>query len=907
MNKLVKGVALGLSLLSAPARAEGLSGWIYADPSGVLLSSPTVTPFDDGSALVVGDYMTNGQAQEYSSLTGEWALLGTPLFPRTRHAAVSLPGGKVLLCGGADFRSDQRYDAFAVAAEIYDHGSRTFTKTGDMGSNRIQPAAALSCDDRAEPFVLVTGGGDKWPDLAKDSSAANEDHGAILDSAELYRLSTGKWESVPKMSTARFDHTATCIPGHGVLVVGGRGEKFRRPQNGPTARGLVTAEIFDPATRTWRTVASLHAGRFAHAATLLSNGRVLVTGGTLDEKGSRYLTSAELYDPESDQWTILPEMAVARTGHAQVLLPNDRVLVAGGTTFDHSGKCDDSGYSDSGSACQNSGLTLTSTVEIYEPLLGAGEAGGATFQRLPFPSMILPRASFPFALLGGGTLFVASTGSVTKATEILPLSTDGAGCAQAHECRSGFCVDGMCCPSACDSPCSACSAAKGSPADGVCRERSCEDHASCTRPAGSGPVCLSECRSADQCEVGYACDPTSRSCVVPHSTFVSEGCSVAAPGAPSSGRWAWLVPALLGLLAATRRSGRRPRDRQRRGGLWFAKNTSHLAGLSGALVACFSPGCDPAGDEPLCAPFTQCGESCVNTRVDRQNCGGCGTACGPAELCLDGTCSLACAGGASRCGDRCVDLSVDPENCGVCGAACAGSYICDDGACALPGGLRSYIFPGVHAAGGVHPKEPRFLLVADGPATIHCTMDGSTPTPGEPGTLSGRSPLEVPAASVTGVSQRRIQWFADYDLLGAEAEVHSYLSVVDPQAKVSFGALVQPAELSPDGGPIIVVAPGGDVTGTVDYMEWSSQQKGYCPTCIIQLYLGVQDVTDTLACSSFSHFTYAGKKGTFSFQGTAPLTPGRYALRSWLDLGNYCSSSKAVSSETEEVGLVIVH
>ena len=897
MNKLVLTVALGLSLLSAPARADGFAGWIYAQPSGVLLASPTITPFDDGSALVIGDYVKKGEAQEYSSVTGEWAAVGTPLFPRVRHAAVGLPGGKVLLCGGAEFVPTPWYEDF-TEPEIYDHASRTFTKTGEMSSPRIQPSAALSCDDRTEPLVLVTGGGNKWPDVGMDERPLGKDPGIILDSAQIYRLSTGQWESAPPMSTARIEHTATCIPGHGVLVVGGRGAKFVNPLNGPPARGLPTAELFDPVMRKWKPVASLHAARFAHTATLLSDGRVLVAGGTLDESRSRYLTSAELYDPETDQWTILPEMAVARTAHAQVRLANDRVLLAGGITFDKSGGCDDSGTIDSASPCRNSGMISISSVEVYEPLPGAGSAGGAAFRRAAFPSMILARSAFPFALLGGGTLLVASHGPVSKATEILPLSTDGVRCDQAHECRSGFCVDGVCCPGACDSACSACSAATGSPADGVCWERSCENHGSCTRASGSGPVCRRDCQSADQCEVGYACDPASHACVEPHSTFVSEGCAVAAPGAPPSGRWAWLVPALLALLAPILRRSRRAGQGRR------------LAWLSAALLALVSLGCDASGEEPLCGPFTQCGDSCVNTRADRRNCGACGTACGAAELCLDGTCSLACAGGASACGDSCVDLSVDPKNCGACGVACAGSHVCDDGACALPGGLRSYIFPGVHAAGGIHPKEPRFLLAAEGPATIHCTTDGSTPVPGDPGTVSGRSPLEVPPApDAEGVSQRRIQWFADYDFLGPEAEVHSYLSVVDPQAKVSFGAMVQPAELAPDGGPIVVVAPGGAVKGAVEYAEWSSEKKGYCPTCIIQLYIGVEDVSQTLACDSYqgSAHTYPGKEGTFSFQGEAPPTPGRYAIRAWQDLGNSCDPSKAVTAQPEEVGLVVVH
>ena len=63
-------------------------------------------------------------------------------------------------------------------------------------------------------------------------------------------------------------------------------------------------------------------GRFGHTATLLPNGKVLVAGG--------YIASAELYDPASGTWTNTGSMSTARAGHTATLLPNGKVLVAGG-------------------------------------------------------------------------------------------------------------------------------------------------------------------------------------------------------------------------------------------------------------------------------------------------------------------------------------------------------------------------------------------------------------------------------------------------------------------------------------------------------------------------------------------------------------------------------------------------
>ena len=65
-----------------------------------------------------------------------------------------------------------------------------------------------------------------------------------------------------------------------------------------------------------------------HTATLLPNGKVLVAGG-YDSDG--YLASAELYDPASGTWTATGSLATARYRHTATLLPNGKVLVAGGS------------------------------------------------------------------------------------------------------------------------------------------------------------------------------------------------------------------------------------------------------------------------------------------------------------------------------------------------------------------------------------------------------------------------------------------------------------------------------------------------------------------------------------------------------------------------------------------------
>jgi hypothetical protein len=101
----------------------------------------------------------------------------------------------------------------------------------------------------------------------------------------------------------------------------------------PTA----TAEVIDlnAASPAWRSVGEMAFPRKQHNATLLPDGTVLVTGGTSGACGNDDTTSpvyaAEVWDPATDNWTTLAANTVYRGYHAiALLLPDGRVLSAGG-------------------------------------------------------------------------------------------------------------------------------------------------------------------------------------------------------------------------------------------------------------------------------------------------------------------------------------------------------------------------------------------------------------------------------------------------------------------------------------------------------------------------------------------------------------------------------------------------
>ncbi len=94
----------------------------------------------------------------------------------------------------------------------------------------------------------------------------------------------------------------------------------------PTASPVAAQNRFVPTN-------SMSHPRVGHTATLLSNGYVLVTGGTLSSvsPNQSITASAELYDPVTGTFIPIGPMTTARLFHSATLLPDGRVLIAGGT------------------------------------------------------------------------------------------------------------------------------------------------------------------------------------------------------------------------------------------------------------------------------------------------------------------------------------------------------------------------------------------------------------------------------------------------------------------------------------------------------------------------------------------------------------------------------------------------
>lgn len=143
-----------------------------------------------------------------------------------------------------------------------------------------------------------------------------------MRSAELFEPATGTFRSLGQLNDARSDHGAVLLGTGEVLILGG-------DSSGVGSTPTATAEIYDPATRTFRMVGTMHTPRRVYGATLLADGRVLVPAGTTT--GKRVISESELYDPRTRTFARTGAMRVAREKHAAVRLADGRILIGGGS------------------------------------------------------------------------------------------------------------------------------------------------------------------------------------------------------------------------------------------------------------------------------------------------------------------------------------------------------------------------------------------------------------------------------------------------------------------------------------------------------------------------------------------------------------------------------------------------
>jgi hypothetical protein len=270
----------------------------------------------DGRVLLNGMYATSVQGDTWGLLydpgTNAWSMTGHMPELRQGSTATTLRDGRVLIVGGWGVDAEG-VPVLPSVGQVYDPATGTFTPTrGGLTTPRYNHTATLLADGR----VLIAGG------AGADFNAVQPE----LASAEIFDPVTGMFSPTATMSTPREMHTATLLADGRVLLTGGA--ISRETSSTPTA------EVFDPAAGTFVPVGSMREARTQHAATALEDGRVLVVGGSGRAAGpptETPLASAELFDPTTGTFAAAGRLATERTGPGALRLSDGRVLIVGGT------------------------------------------------------------------------------------------------------------------------------------------------------------------------------------------------------------------------------------------------------------------------------------------------------------------------------------------------------------------------------------------------------------------------------------------------------------------------------------------------------------------------------------------------------------------------------------------------
>ena len=333
-RSLLAGTALlGLQILPRGASAQAKNTWTPAGSMNSPRDAFTICVVA-GKIIALGGRTT---ARGSTVRTTESYSLANALFAadksmntdRSFFPVVPLKdSGKVLVVGGFSGRSGTIKDV-----EVFNTAAGDWSTVGSLNAARELLTATLLPDGQ----VLAAGG---------------FSNGAILDSAELYNPGTEKFTYTGSMKVSRHGHTATLIPtmpvnalAGQVLVMGGRTSKDV---------SLDSTEVYDPSKAAWSAGPKLVQDRFRQTATVLQDGRILIIGGYSSVK-SATLDTAEIYDPALNSFSLLTsKMVDGRMDHTATLLPDGRVLVAGGWS----------------SAVKNTDGSLGSTVasvDIFDP------------------------------------------------------------------------------------------------------------------------------------------------------------------------------------------------------------------------------------------------------------------------------------------------------------------------------------------------------------------------------------------------------------------------------------------------------------------------------------------------------------------------------------------------------------
>ena len=277
-------------------------------------------------------------AQNY----GIWTLTDSLNAPRNHAASLELANGNILVAGGIDSINIKDAEIFDYKLEKWNRINsmvvgRSYFKLVRLGSGNVLAIGGGYHSNQCEIYDTIS---KKWSltdsskiGISGGGTATLLDDGNVLviggyyinsglNSCEIYNINTSKWNIMDSLKIDRHGHTATKLLDGRVLVVGGFSN---------TKLELSDCEIFNPQTSKWTEAAPLNIPRYNHTAILLKDGNVLVTGGiSFSNNQTTWLNSCELYDPIKNTWIIVDSLLAPRANHFAIMLKSGLLLLAGG-------------------------------------------------------------------------------------------------------------------------------------------------------------------------------------------------------------------------------------------------------------------------------------------------------------------------------------------------------------------------------------------------------------------------------------------------------------------------------------------------------------------------------------------------------------------------------------------------
>lgn len=375
----------GVNVTVQTGAAHGLSVGDQVVIDGVLPRG-LAAPIDGGtpSGAYSGNVATGTTDAALETTSSE-----SDTFQGTENQALRLREGEVMIVGGQTQVSDG-IGGFTPTAithpQVFDVQSESVSAGGGRAvSYRWQNIASLTYTIGRRAFgacaltdnisaitdnrVLLTGGvnGDDLTGVPVNNwdlitYIANPSTRTILSgtmpvaraghaqaSMLFYELVCGGWTTAgtPIATTYAFDHTAHTWSAKGNMVRARMKHQLTAYVLNSTVRGLASGgksasailnfcEIYEVNTNSWRVVGQMSHARYGHAQLLLPDGRIMVFGGvgynpTQDPSTTTALKSTEVFDPTTETWYPGPQMLVARDQPVAVYMPTlNAVVVSGG-------------------------------------------------------------------------------------------------------------------------------------------------------------------------------------------------------------------------------------------------------------------------------------------------------------------------------------------------------------------------------------------------------------------------------------------------------------------------------------------------------------------------------------------------------------------------------------------------